>query len=266
MAHASAGASVRRPAGAVLALLLAVAAALVPVGVVDASAQGPPLDPPAPDHEGLVVTINLPAHEVEVWRGGERIRRYAAAIGLPGYPTPTGAFEIDRIVWNPWWNPPPSDWARNESRTPPGPRNPMGRAKLRFEGLLYLHGTGNPADLGGAVSHGCVRISNEDVLDLARLLALETGALDEEAIDRLERNASATREVELPDAVPLRIRYRVAERSGGEIRTFEDVYGYGVTEDERDLIRRSDSRDAESRAAPSSAPHPDPEDRWKSRR
>jgi lipoprotein-anchoring transpeptidase ErfK/SrfK len=47
------------------------------------------------------------------------------------------------------------------------PRNPMGAAVLGLDrGNYAIHGTNNPSSVGGFVSHGCIRMYNEDILDL----------------------------------------------------------------------------------------------------
>ena len=73
----------------------------------------------------------------------------------------------------------------------------MGQAKLQFDELLYIHGTSRPNELGGAYSHGCVRIKNEDVLDLARLIALRTEVIAAAEIAALDRNPRRARSVRL---------------------------------------------------------------------
>ena len=157
---------------------------------------------------------------------------------MPAYPTPTGTYTLTEITWNPWWNPPDSEWAKGETRTPPGKGNPMGRAKIQFDRLFYIHGTS--AAVGRAASHGCIRISNEDILDLARLLALEVGAdMDAEMIDGLERNSKRTRTMALPPVVHIDIAYSLVEEVDGEVKEHEDVYGFGVTSSERELREAS---------------------------
>ncbi len=47
------------------------------------------------------------------------------------------------------------------------PRNPMGAAVLGLDrGNYAIHGTNNPSSIGGFVSHGCIRMHNEDIVDL----------------------------------------------------------------------------------------------------
>jgi murein L,D-transpeptidase YcbB/YkuD len=185
----------------------------------------------------LTIQVNLPAYRLDVFRGDERIRTYPIAIGSPDYPTPLGAYEAGSIEWNPWWNPPDSPWARGERRTPPGPSNPMGRAKIEFLPAFYIHGSNAP--LGRAVSHGCIRMANEDVLELARLLVDEVGAaVTAEEIDALERSPGRTRRVGLERAVRVHILYRLAEETDGGVVVHDDVYGMGMSASEEELARQ----------------------------
>ena len=183
-----------------------------------------PSDPVRAD--SLHMTLNIPSYQLEVWDGSEKIRSYWVTVGMPEYQTPVGSFAITRIEWNPAWTPPDSKWARNAKPVAPGPGNPMGRAKLQFDDLLYVHGTYRPNELGGAYSHGCVRLKNEDVLDLARLVATRTGAISEDEIARLEKNSRRTRSVRLPYAIPIRIRYGLSEVVAGQQVDLEDPYGW----------------------------------------
>jgi lipoprotein-anchoring transpeptidase ErfK/SrfK len=64
-------------------------------------------------------------------------------------------------------------WARVPGRTPtyPGgsPNNPMGAAAMGLDrGNYAIHGTNDPSSIGGFVSHGCIRMYNEDIMDLYR--------------------------------------------------------------------------------------------------
>jgi murein L,D-transpeptidase YcbB/YkuD len=182
--------------------------------------------------------VNLPAYRLDVYRGEERLRSYTVGVGSPDFPTPMGAFELEEIEWNPWWNPPASPWARGEKRTPPGPGNPMGRAKVAFLPLFYFHGS--TSGFGRASSHGCVRMRNEDVLDLARLLAIESGAaIGAEEIRALERNSGRTRRIALPAGIPVRIVYRLAEEIDGRVHVHDDIYDMGMTARERALAARA---------------------------
>jgi murein L,D-transpeptidase YcbB/YkuD len=176
----------------------------------------------------LTIRVNVPAFRMDVMKDGEVIRTYSVGVGSSEFPTPLGAWTLKYIEWNPWWIPPDSPWARGEKRTPPGPRNPMGRAKIGFLPLYYMHG--NPGGIGAASSHGCVRMNNEDVQELARLVAEETGAdIGSDEIRALERNSKQTKRVTLPPTARIEIVYRLTEEIDGETKSYKDIYGMGLT-------------------------------------
>jgi murein L,D-transpeptidase YcbB/YkuD len=190
----------------------------------------------------LSLHVNLPAYRLDVLRGEQRIRSYPIAIGARDFETPIGAFDVRYIEWNPWWNPPDSPWAKDEKRTPPGPSNPMGRAKIEFLPLFYIHGSREP--LERAVSHGCIRMANDDVLELAELLAKEAGAdVSAAEIAALERDPDRTHHVRLPDPVRVHVVYRLVEEIDGKVHVYDDVYEMGMSSQEQELARgRSNGR------------------------
>ena len=189
--------------------------------------------------QGLEIRVNLPAYRLDVYRGEERIRTYPVAIGMRSFETPQGAYDIRFIEWNPWWNPPASPWAKDEKRTPPGPGNPMGRAKLEFLPLFYIHGSRER--VGRAASHGCIRLANDDVLELARLIAVEAGAgITASEIDGLEANPGRTRRVALQTPVRVEIVYRLTEEIDGKVQVHDDVYDIGMSTAERELARSAE--------------------------
>jgi murein L,D-transpeptidase YcbB/YkuD len=177
---------------------------------------------------GVEIVVNIPAGELAVHEGSGLTRVYPVAVGTRLHPTPVGEFALTRAVWNPWWHPPATWWARNERPQPPGPANAMGRAKLSFKPLYFIHGTAETETLGQPASHGCVRMSNADVIDLARLVHRHaTPNLDPALLDRLARDPRSTREIALERPVTLRIVYRRAELRGDEVLVHPDVYRRG---------------------------------------
>lgn len=105
--------------------------------------------------------------------------RYGVGLGRAGFEWSGRA----RVAWKrPWptWTPPAEMIAREPKLAkyseknggmPPGLGNPLGaRALYIFDGdvdtLYRLHGTANPASIGKAVSSGCVRLVNQDVIHL----------------------------------------------------------------------------------------------------
>jgi hypothetical protein len=141
------------------------------------------------------------------------------------YKTPTGEFEIARIVWNPWWYPPDAEWAAEDTVTPPGPKNPMGKVKLMFNGPYYMHGTPTVSSLGHAASHGCVRMRNADAVELAQMVQRYGGLEVADAVmDTLSASWRKTRILNLPRFIPVTIVYRPAEVSDSMLTLFPDVY------------------------------------------
>lgn len=86
-------------------------------------------------------------------------RSFRIATGLPEFPTPLGNFEIVNMQRDPWWYPPPSNWAKDAEPVPPGPGNPLG---TRWMGIsapyIGIHGTPDAASIGYSASHGCIRM------------------------------------------------------------------------------------------------------------
>jgi murein L,D-transpeptidase YcbB/YkuD len=174
----------------------------------------------------LRIDINIPANRLQVLDGDSVLRTYRVSVGLPGHDTPDGEFTIGRAEWNPSWRPPEGrEWARDARFTPPGPTNPMGRVKLFFAPLYYIHGTPDSASIGQAASHGCIRMRNRDVIALARLLhehAEPTVAPAE--IDGILRRSGTTRWSSFRAPVPLTIRYAPVAIEGDELKVYPDVY------------------------------------------
>lgn len=173
----------------------------------------------------LSLELNVPAFRLEVRDSGQLVRSYTVAVGMRRYKTPTGDFEIARIVWNPWWYPPDAEWAAEDTVTPPGPKNPMGKVKLMFNGPYYLHGTPTVSSLGHAASHGCVRMRNEDAIDLAQLVQTYGGLdVSQALIDTLTVSWRNTRSLNLTRFIPVTIVYRSAEVRDSSLTLFPDVY------------------------------------------
>lgn len=181
---------------------------------------------PGSAHGQLRLDLNIPALKLTVYDGEQLLETYPIAVGMPSFPTPTGSFEITHAEWNPWWNPPTHrDWARNEQRTPPGPQNPMGRIKLFFLPLYFIHGTSEAESIGTPASHGCVRMRNEDVVELATLIHQRAAPdISETELNRLAARWGSTRRVNFRPDIPVTIRYDPVEVQGGEILVYPDVY------------------------------------------
>ncbi|GMU53371.1 MAG: hypothetical protein AMXMBFR33_25170 [Candidatus Xenobia bacterium] len=119
--------------------------------------------PANPPSDGLV--LNLPERGVYLYRHGSFIKFYPVAIGMPGWNTPVGTFTIATREVDPTWDPPA--WAGVAGPVGPGPDNPLGDRWLGLSRRGYgMHGTNRPDSIGGAVSHGCIRMYPESIRDL----------------------------------------------------------------------------------------------------
>lgn len=110
---------------------------------------------------------------------------FPVAIGRERYPTPTGRFQIIEMVENPDFtvfdfNNPSS---KDRGRIPPGPNNPLGLRWIAFTHAhgwtIGFHGTAKTSVLGQAVSHGCVRMANPDVVKVFAQVKLGTPVIVE---------------------------------------------------------------------------------------
>jgi hypothetical protein len=102
-------------------------------------------------------------------------RSFGVATGQSAFPTPLGNYEIVTLQRNPWWYPPPSDWAADSEPVPPGPGNPLG---TRWMGIsapyVGIHGTPDAASIGYSASHGCIRMRIPDAEWLFRHVEIGT--------------------------------------------------------------------------------------------
>lgn len=175
----------------------------------------------------LRVVVNLPAYTLRLLDGDEVVMERPVTIGAPEHPTPVGHWQVDRLIWNPSWTPPPSVAADREEPLPPGPGNPMGAVKLRLTRAIFLHGTERLRQLGQPASHGCIRLANKDARALAEHLQRRLFSEDEHRRLRQRRQARPDEPVAvpLPESVPVRVRYEplVLDKGGGIIHP--DVYG-----------------------------------------
>lgn len=198
------------------------------VPVVGLLLAGAPAAAQAGD-SGLRIELNIPTLRIEVFDGGRLLKTYPVAVGQLGHDTPTGTFRISRAEWNPSWRPPQREWTRGKRYTPPGPDNPMGRVKMFFSPLYYIHGTPDEESLGTPASHGCVRMLNDDAIELATLLHEEASpTIPAEQIDRILAQSRTTRVSRLQDSVTLIVRYQPVVVEGEDLSVYPDIYRRGI--------------------------------------
>lgn len=105
--------------------------------------------------------------------GNGQARRYGVGVGKPGFEW-AGAHKVTRKAEWPSWTPPKEMISREAAkghylpaRMDGGPENPLGARAMYLGSTLYrIHGTNAPWTIGYAVSSGCIRMRNEDVVDL----------------------------------------------------------------------------------------------------
>jgi murein L,D-transpeptidase YcbB/YkuD len=182
----------------------------------------------APAQAPMEIVVNIAAGRLDVLQDGATVRSFPVSVGQSRFATPTGSAEIRRMVWNPTWTPPDAEWARDERPAAAGWGNPMGRVKMHLFGDYYIHGTprSNEGRLGRPASHGCIRMSNRDAMELAQMVLRADGApVAQATVQQLIRNPSQTRELALRGRVKVRVEYRLAEVDAYSVTLLPDVYG-----------------------------------------
>jgi lipoprotein-anchoring transpeptidase ErfK/SrfK len=124
--------------------------------------------------------------KIEVDKGGKLARAfdkegklvafYPASIGSEEKPAPTGDSKVRAVALNPTYTYNPKYGfkgvkTKEKVTVKPGPNNPVGSAWIDLEIESYgIHGTPEPDRVGKSYSHGCIRLTNWDVQDLARMV------------------------------------------------------------------------------------------------
>ena len=139
-----------------------------PFGIIYNKINNEVVDYPVKRAPGTIVVATNERRLYYVLGNGKAIR-YGIAVGMEGYGW-TGTSTISAKREWPDWSPTPNILARFPNlprHMAGGPDNPLGARALYLGASLYrIHGTNEPWKIGGGVSSGCIRMSNEDVIDL----------------------------------------------------------------------------------------------------
>ncbi|HGG0417556.1 murein L,D-transpeptidase [Clostridium botulinum] len=103
------------------------------------------------------IVINTKAHTLTLFRDNNVYKTYKVAVGKPSTPTPKGTFKIINRAIN--------------------PGGPFGARWLGLNipyGDYGIHGTNNPSSIGKSVSNGCIRMFNNQVIELSNLVPIGT--------------------------------------------------------------------------------------------
>lgn len=118
--------------------------------------------------------VSLSQRRVTAFKGSIKHKTYPIAVGRQGWETPTGTFKVKQKFAKPAWkNPFTGDVIKAGD-----PENPLGQYWIGFwtngKDWSGFHGTPNRPSVGQAVSHGCLRMYNEDIKELFTLISTET--------------------------------------------------------------------------------------------
>ncbi|WP_245559703.1 L,D-transpeptidase family protein [Amorphus coralli] len=115
------------------------------------------------------IVIDTEARHLFLVEPGNKARRYGVGVGRPGFSW-AGTHRVTRKAEWPGWTPPPQMRKRQPdlpAHMEGGPNNPLGARAMYLGSTLYrIHGSNAPWTIGHAVSSGCIRMRNEDVIDL----------------------------------------------------------------------------------------------------
>ncbi|MDI6855039.1 MAG: L,D-transpeptidase [Deltaproteobacteria bacterium] len=119
------------------------------------------------------IILKLGQRRVYVYEGDKVLASFRVAVGKKGWETPTGNFQVIKKLRNPAWKNP---WKGNIN--PPGPDSVLGERWIGFwtdgRQTIGFHGTPGEHLLGQAVSHGCVRMRNEDIKAMFDMVEIGT--------------------------------------------------------------------------------------------
>ena len=123
------------------------------------------------------VVVDKTSRDVRAYdKEGKLLAFYPATIGSTEKPAPSGTFKVRRVAYNPDYHYNPKfAWKGVKAKKPlivkPGPNNPVGLVWIDLTAPSYgIHGTPEPDKIGKTESHGCIRLTNWDALDLAGMV------------------------------------------------------------------------------------------------
>jgi lipoprotein-anchoring transpeptidase ErfK/SrfK len=115
------------------------------------------------------IIVDTPNKFLFLVQGDGKAMRYGIGVGRPGF-TWSGVKQVSAKKEWPAWTPPPEMLARRPDlprHMEGGPQNPLGARAMYLGSSLYrIHGSNEPWTIGTNVSSGCIRMRNEDVIDL----------------------------------------------------------------------------------------------------
>jgi lipoprotein-anchoring transpeptidase ErfK/SrfK len=123
------------------------------------------------------VAISRSLRKLRLFVNTKLVKTYGVGIGALGFETRAGLYEIESKAANPAWYVPDKAWAGDlAGKVIPGndPDNPIKARWMGFWNGAGIHGTADEASIGTAASHGCIRMTVPDVIDLYDRVPLHT--------------------------------------------------------------------------------------------
>jgi lipoprotein-anchoring transpeptidase ErfK/SrfK len=122
------------------------------------------------------IVVDKPGRNVRAYdRDGKLLAFYPATIGSEEKPAPSGVFKVRSVDWNPQYHYDPKfAWkgvnTNKKFTVQSGPNNPVGVVWIDLTAPSYgIHGTPAPEDISKTQSHGCIRLTNWDAVDLGTM-------------------------------------------------------------------------------------------------
>jgi len=133
--------------------------------------------PPLEKTAGMTIRVSKSRGAVEaVGENGVVVARYPATIGSAHDPLPIGNWKINGVGWNPTYNYNPdlfwdAEASDKKAHLAAGPNSPVGPVWIDLSKPHYgIHGTPVPSAIGKTTSHGCIRLTNWDATELAKIV------------------------------------------------------------------------------------------------
>jgi lipoprotein-anchoring transpeptidase ErfK/SrfK len=146
------------------------------------------------------VEVNAAEQRVRAYDKDDRVVAiYPATVGSGERPSPEGEFKVTAVAENPTYNYDPSLNLRGvdvqeKLELPPGPNNPVGLVWIALSAKGYgIHGTPEPEAVSKRASHGCIRLTNWDALELAKHVSRGTPVTISGGADGRRRDNRASR-------------------------------------------------------------------------
>lgn len=179
----------------------------------------------------LRITMNVPAFQLTLWQDGKEIKTWPIGVGLKEFPLPHGNRTAKQVILNPDWIPPDSEWVGEMKGVEPGetytaddPKNPLGKIKIPLGDAILIHEAVRASDIGNLVSHGCARMTRNDLFELTKMIAAGQGLSVTEAEIEAAKKNDERKDLALKQPIPVEIAYDTAVVEGGKLHLYPDVY------------------------------------------